>query len=126
MLNHNFGYLYPIPQSPKSPQILAYQNGLSIMANRIFLNASDMSQWYDEFMAQASLINMTEFFTSQIEFQIHPACDALYHIKNASPANPFNMKSVEVISHFLNIPLHHLSLSQLTIPTILTTTQFCM
>ena len=54
-----------------------------------------MSQRYDEFMTQASLINMTEFFTGQIEFQIHPACDALYHIKNATTNNPFNIKSVE-------------------------------
>jgi len=71
------------------------------MTNRIFTNASDMSQWYDEFMAQASLINMTEFFTGQIEF---PACDALYHIKNATTTNPFNMKSVEDNIAFLKYP----------------------
>ena len=43
ILHHNFGFLYPIPQSLKSPQILAFQNGLSLQANRIFTSASDMS-----------------------------------------------------------------------------------
>ena len=39
ILHHNFGFLYPIPQSLKSPQILAFQNGLSLQANRIFTSA---------------------------------------------------------------------------------------
>jgi len=95
ILHHNFGLLYPIPQSLQSPQIMAFQHGLSLMTNRIFTNASDMSQWYDELMAQASLINMNEFFAGQIEYHLHPACDALYHIKNATTTSPFSMKSVE-------------------------------
>jgi hypothetical protein len=45
---------------------MAFQNGISLMANRILTTASDMSQWYDELMARASLINMKEFFTGQI------------------------------------------------------------
>jgi len=112
ILHHNFGPLYPIPQSLKSPQIMAFQNGLSLMANRIFTNASDMSQWYDELMAQASLINMNEFFQGQIKFQIHPACDALYHIKNATTTSPFNMKSVEDNIAFLE----YTSPSSITVP----------
>ena len=51
ILHHEFGLLYPIPQSLQSPQIVAYQHGLSLMNNRIFTNVSDLSQWYDEFMA---------------------------------------------------------------------------
>ena len=69
------------------------------MANRIFTNASDMSQWYHELMT--SLINMNEFFTGQIEFHLHPACDDLYHIKNTTTTSPFSMKSVEDNTAFL-------------------------
>jgi len=69
--------------------------------------------WYDEFTAQVSLIYMTDFFTAQIESQIHPTCDALYHMKHATSGNPFPLKT---ISRFLNVILHHLSLYQLTMP----------
>ena len=80
IINHKFGYLYPIPQSLQSPQIQAFQNGLLTLPNRIFSNASEMSQWFDDFMAQASLINLNEYLCGQIEFNLHPACDSLYHI----------------------------------------------
>jgi len=112
ILHHEFGLLYPIPQSLQSPQLVAFQHGLSLMTNRIFINASDMSQWFDEFMAQASLINMHEFFAGQIEFQLHPACDALYHIKNATINSPFSMKSVEENIAFLE----YTSPSSITVP----------
>ena len=54
-----------------------------------------MSQCFDNFMAQASLINLNEYFCGQIEFNLHPACDALYHIKNATSTNPFQMKTID-------------------------------
>ena len=44
ILHHDFGLLYPIPQSLQSPQLVAFQHGLSLITNRIFINASDMSQ----------------------------------------------------------------------------------
>jgi len=55
---------------------------------------------------------MNEFFASQIEFQLHPACDALYHIKHASSASPFTMKSVEENIAFLE----YTSPSSITVP----------
>ena len=91
---------------------MAFQNGLSSMANRILATTSDMSHWFEELMAQASLINMNEFFTGQIDFQLHPACDALYHIKHASSASPFTMKSVEEKIAFLE----YTSPSSITVP----------
>jgi len=50
---HNFGPLYPIPQSTKSSQISAYQTGLQQFSNRIFHNATALAQWYEDLMAQA-------------------------------------------------------------------------
>ena len=68
-------------------------------------------------MAQASHISMTEYFTGQIEFQIHPACDALYRIKNAMSGNPFQMKSVEDNVSFVECS----SPSSITVQQILST-----
>ena len=55
---------------------------------------------------------MNEFFAGQIEFQLHPACDALYHIKNTTPTSPFSMKSVEENIAFLE----YTSPSSITVP----------
>ena len=79
------------------------------MANRIFTNASDMSQW----IHGTSISHQYDWiFTGRIEFQIHPACDALYHIKNATTTNPFKMKSAKDNIWFLE----HTSPSSITFP----------
>jgi len=43
IIKHNFGPLYPIPQSTQSPQIAAHQTGLQQFSNRIFHNAHRIS-----------------------------------------------------------------------------------
>jgi hypothetical protein len=100
IISHTFGPLYPIPQSTDSPQIAAYQNGLKNISNRIFHNARALAQWHEDLLAQALLLNMHEYFSGQIVFAIHPACDAMYHIQHASAA-PFQMKVVKDNIRFL-------------------------
>ena len=63
-----------------------------------------MAQWYEALMAQALLINMHEYFSGQVIFQLHPVCDAMYYIENSSTGAPFQMRQVEEIC-FWNI--HH-------------------
>ena len=58
ILDHKYGPLYPFPQSIKSLQISLFQSGITNISNRIFRNAEDISIWFDEFLAQALLINM--------------------------------------------------------------------
>jgi len=108
IIQHSFGYLYPIPHSVRSPEISTYQTGLQSLSTRTFNNAADISLWFEEFLAQALLINMHEFFAGQITFLLHPTCDALYHINNSSI--PFQMKNVEENIAFL----------EYTSPTIIT------
>ena len=76
ILQHSHGYLYPVPHSVRSPEIAAYQSSLQGLSTRIFHNAADISLWFDEFLAQALLINMHEFFAGQVIFLLHPTCDA--------------------------------------------------
>ena len=38
---------------------------------------------------------MHEYFSGQVCFQLHPACDAMFHLKRSSSASPFHMKIVE-------------------------------
>jgi len=38
---------------------------------------------------------MHEYFSGQVCFNLHPACDAMFHLKKSSSASPFNMKIVE-------------------------------
>ena len=68
IIQHTYGYLYPVPHSVRSPEISAYQTSLQGLSTRIFHNAADISLWFDEFLAQALLINMHEFFAGQIIF----------------------------------------------------------
>ena len=101
IIKHNFGPLYPIPQSTKSPQIATYQTNLQQFSNRIFHNATSLAQWYEDLMAQALLINMHEYFSGQIIFELHPACDAMFYIQNSSTAVPFQMRQLEENISFL-------------------------
>ena len=89
IIKQNFGSLYPIPQSTKSPQIAAYQTSLQPFSNRIFNNATTLALWYEDLMAQALLINMHEYFSGQVIFELHPACDAMFYVQNSSAAVPF-------------------------------------
>ena len=99
IIQHNFGYLYPVPHSVRSTEISAYQTSLQGLSTRTFHNAADISVWFEEFLAQALLINMHEYFAGQITFLLHPICDALYHINNSFI--PFQMKNVEENIAFL-------------------------
>ena len=53
ILQHTYGYLYPVPQTDRSPEISAYQSSLQGLSTRVFHNAADISLWFDEFLAQA-------------------------------------------------------------------------
>ena len=44
---------------------------------------------------------MHEYFSGQIVFELHPACDAMYYIQNSSTAVPFQMRQVEENISFL-------------------------
>ena len=66
ILQHSHGYLYPVPHTVRSPEISAYQSGLQGLSTRDFHYAGDISLWFEEFLAQALLINMYEYFASQI------------------------------------------------------------
>ena len=48
--------------------------------------------WFDDFYAQALLINKHEYFSGQVSFQLHSACDAMIHLKKKFFTHPFNMK----------------------------------
>ena len=95
IIKHNFGPLYPIPQSTKSSQISAYQSGLQQCSTRIVHNATALAKWYEDVMAQALLINMHEYFSGQVIFQLHPACDAMFYIQNSTTSALFRMRQVE-------------------------------
>jgi hypothetical protein len=113
IIKHNFGPLYPIPQSTQSPQIAAYQTGLQQFSSRIFHNATALAQWYEDLMAQALLINMHEYFSGQVIFELHPVCDAMFYIQNSST---FQMRQVEENISFLEYTspsnLEHPSLNE--------------
>ena len=47
------------------------------------------------------LINMHEYFSGQVCFHSHPACDAMFHLKRSSSTSPFHMKIVEENTTFL-------------------------
>jgi len=51
-----------------------------------------LAEWFDKFMAQAVLINMNEYFCGQVDFILHPLCDASYHITHIQTGFPFEMK----------------------------------
>ena len=38
---------------------------------------------------------MHEYFSCQVCFNLHPACDAIFHLKRSSSTSPFNMKIVK-------------------------------
>jgi hypothetical protein len=127
IIKHNFGPLYPIPQSTKSPQISAYQTSLQQFSNRICHNATALAHWYEDLMTQALLINMHEYISGQVIFQLHPACDAMYYIRNSSTAVPFQMRQVEEnTSVFWNIHHHHIWRNLLSMTSILPTHLPCM
>jgi len=100
-ISYHTGWTYPIPQSTKSPQIASYQTGLQQFSNRIFHNATALAQWYEDVMGQALLINMHEYFSGQIIFELHPVCDAMFYIQNSSTAVPLQMRQVEKNISFL-------------------------
>jgi hypothetical protein len=134
ILEHNFGDLYPIPSSLKSPQISIYQSGLASLATSIFHKESDFVSWFDDFLAQALLVNMHEYFAGQIIFQLHPLCDAQFYLRQATVANPFQLKNVTDNIEYLEFtsPSNILHPSQLDFysdnPTIVyvTKTQCCI
>ena len=72
IIHNNFGHLYPVPHSVRSPEISAHQTSLQGLSTRTFHNAADISLWFEEFLAQALLINMHEYFAGQITFLLHP------------------------------------------------------
>ena len=45
ILDHDYGHLYPIPSSFKSPQISIYQSGLVSLASSVFHKDSDFIAW---------------------------------------------------------------------------------
>jgi hypothetical protein len=94
VLNHSFGLLYPVPASIKSPQIAIFQTGLLSLSTCIFRAVSDISQWFDDFLAQALLINMHEYFSGRVIFQLHPLCEVTYYHTNATLHQPFSLKTV--------------------------------
>ena len=63
IMTHDFGLMYPIPSSIKSPQIAVFQSALPSISSKIFRNPSDISIWLQAFHAQALLINMHEYFS---------------------------------------------------------------
>ena len=79
-----------------------FQSGLTNISNRIFRHAGDIYIWLDEFLAQALLINMHDFFAGQVNCILHPACDAMHHIKFSTSNSPFQMKSVDDNIAFLD------------------------
>ena len=121
IIKHNIGPLYPIPQSTKSPQISSYQSGLQQCSTRIFHKATALAQWYEDLIAQALLINMHEYFSGQVIFQLHPACDAMFYmpkffyfssISNASDGGKHQIFGIYItvkfggsFSKMTNIPL---------------------
>ena len=66
IIQHQFEYLYPIQSSVTSPQIGIFQASLRTLGGSILNSASDISKWFDQFMEQALLINMHEYFGGQI------------------------------------------------------------
>ena len=101
IVTYDFGLLYLIPSSIKSPQIAAFQSGLTSISLNVFRNPSDISLWLEAFHAQALLTNMHEYFSGQVRFHLH-----MFHLKRFS-FSPFNMKSaVEKNVVFLEQGLH--------------------
>jgi hypothetical protein len=92
IVNHDFGLLYPI--SSKALK-LRHFNQVNSISLKVFKNPSDISIWLDAFYAQSLLINMHEYFSGQVCFHLHPACDAMFHLKSSSSTSPFHMKIVE-------------------------------
>ena len=99
IVTHNFGLFYPILSSIKSFRIAAFQSGLT---SKVFRNPSDISIWFEAFYAQALLVNMHEYFSGQVCFHLHHACDAMFHLKRSSSTSPFNMKIVVEYVNFWN------------------------
>jgi len=93
----------------KIPQIAAFQSGLSSISSKTIRNPSDISMWLNDFNAQALLLNTHEYFSGQVCFQLHPTCDAMFHLKKPSSTSPFNMNFFGV--HFSQINLSKLSWS---------------
>jgi len=64
------------------------------------------------------LINIHEYFSDQVCFHLHPACDAMFHLKRSSSASPFHMKVVEDNIAFLEYTSQPLLFSHLIFPLI--------
>jgi len=85
-----------IPQSIKSPQNVGFQSG---SAKKLKPHqTSHHSGWMPltlNITCSVLLINIHEYFSDQVCFHLHPACDAMFHLKRSSSASPFHMKVVE-------------------------------
>ena len=46
-------------------------------------------------------INMHEYFSGKVIFQLHPACDNIFYIQNSSTSALFQMRQVEENISFL-------------------------
>ena len=94
IVTHDFGLLYPIPSSIKSPQLR-----LSIGCNFSLVESFSKSFWHFNLLRSVLRSSITnqhawEFLRSG-SFHLHPACDAMFHLKRPSSTSPFNMKIVE-------------------------------
>jgi hypothetical protein len=98
ILDNEFGYLYFVPRSLKSPQIELFLNNLKSFSKTIFATPADIRIWYNQIMDKAGLINMHEYFCDQVTFKLHPLCDAdfhrQYHRRMGTP-DLFSMKNVD-------------------------------
>ena len=86
ILDHAYGPVHPIPQSIKSLQISVFQSGINNLSNRTFRSAGDISIWFDEFLAQAFLINMY-ISTSSSPFQMESVDDNIAFLEYTSPTS---------------------------------------
>ena len=101
ILDHAYGPLYPIPQSIKSLQISVFQSGINNLSNRTFRSAGDISIWFDEFLAQAFLINIY-ISTSSSPFQMKSVDDNIEYTSPKSIGEPSSS------SHFLMLKVLHM------------------
>ena len=108
--------MYPIPRSIRSPQIEIFQNGLKPLSLFTFCSSSDIAQWFDKVLEHAMLINIHEYFTGQIGFELNDACDARFHLAKSSQSISFQMQNIEENVAFLEFILLHQFLIHLNFP----------
>ena len=75
IVSHEFGLFYPIPQFNTSPQIMAFHSGKRLCLQKL-KTVSYISQLSDAFFAQALRINMHEYFSGQVCFDLYSEMNA--------------------------------------------------